>query len=93
MRIINEEPQSISKEKCEEFIKTFNRLYEVNINLIMKIIKNRLTSEKFGLYKQFIKTDCRDIMKNLKLILENSNKIYEEMNVEAQKNLWTRKNM
>ena len=85
IRIINEEPQSISKEKCEEFIKTFNRLYEEGEYQP----DNEDYKEPFnfdgrnGLFKQFIKTDYKDIMKNLELILENLNKTYEEMNVES----------
>ena len=81
---IRYEPQSISKEKCEEFIATFKRLYdEGEYQPDDKDFKEPFKFDgRNGFYKEFLATGYKQITTNLNLILENSNETYE-INVES----------
>ena len=85
MRIINEEPQSISKDQCQKYIEVFKRLYDEGEYQPDDIdFKEPFKFDgRNGFYKDFTKTGYKNITDKLKLIQENPNKTYEEINAES----------
>ena len=81
---IRYEPQSISKEECDEFVATFKRLYdEGEYQPDDKDFKEPFKFDgRNGFYKEFLATGYKEITTKLNLILENFNETYE-INVES----------